>query len=159
MDLLWVLWEGLQDSVASVIQIGLIAIPVMVFIEFAKQYRWLDKISILTKPITRLLDLSEHALFPITVGLTFGLVFGAGVIIQSAREGKISLRDLFIVNLFLSICHGIIDETMVFVAIGVNGFVLIGLRLAMALIVTVVVARVFYRKPLEPAEGYLSNYR
>ncbi len=148
MEAFLILWDGLWASFAAVIQIGIIAIPVMVIIEFAKEYHWIEKITFLTKPITKLLNLSEHAIFPLTVGLTFGLILGAGVLIQTAREGNISLRDLFLLNVFLSICHGVVEETMLFVAIGVNGLILVTLRLFLALLVTLVVARVFYRNPV-----------
>ncbi|NLY55621.1 MAG: nucleoside recognition protein [Firmicutes bacterium] len=149
MEALLVLWDGLRASIGAVLQIGLIAIPIMVLIEFAKTYNWIERITFLTKPITRLLNLSEHAILPLTVGLTFGLILGAGVLIQTAREGNISLRDLFLLNVFLSICHGVIEETMVFVALGINGLLLVGLRFSIALLTTLIVARFFYRNPAE----------
>lgn len=149
MEALLVLWDGLRASIGAVLQIGLIAIPIMVLIEFAKTYNWIERITFLTKPITRLLNLSGHAILPLTVGLTFGLILGAGVLIQTAREGNISLRDLFLLNVFLSICHGVIEETMVFVALGINGLLLVGLRFSIALLTTLIVARFFYRNPAE----------
>jgi len=75
------------------------------------------------------------------VGLVFGLFYGSGVIIHEAKSGEITKADMHITVLFLLLCHSMFEDTLVFVAVGANGFLILGIRFAMALIATWVVSR------------------
>ncbi|MBO8126883.1 MAG: nucleoside recognition protein [Firmicutes bacterium] len=146
MEWIDILWEGFSGSLSSVANIATIVIPIMVVMQIAKEAQWLDKIAGLLTPLARLLDLPSKATLPLVVGLVFGLAYGAGVIIQSAKDGELTHRDLYIISLFLVICHAIFEDTMVFVAIGVSGSLLLGSRIILALLFTAIIARLLYRR-------------
>jgi hypothetical protein len=77
----------------------------------------------------------------LAVGLIFGLAYGSGVIIQSAKEGEMDTRSLTLVSIFLACCHAVVEDTLLFVAVGANGWLLLGLRTAAAFVVTMVISR------------------
>jgi len=108
-----------------------------------KDLRVVDRLSRLLAPLTRLLGLSERTSLTLLAGLLFGLAFGAGVIIESAREAGFSKRDLYLLTLFLSACHAVVEDTLIFVPLGINVLGLLALRLAVALILTMLLARVW----------------
>ena len=85
-------------------------------------------------------------LLALVAGLTLGIVYGAGVIIKAGREGNLSSRDLFLIALFLSTCHAVVEDTLLFVAVGGNFFWMLGTRLVIATLVTGTAA-IFLRRP------------
>lgn len=133
--------EATIGSLDSVYSIAIIVIPIMIVLQLLKDYNALDK---LTKPfqfISRLFNISKESVLPLLVGIIFGLSYGAGVIIQSAKEGNLSKRDLLLITVFLATCHAVFEDTLIFVAVGANGFLLLGFRLVAALIITYVLSK------------------
>ncbi len=137
------LMAGLSGSLKSVAKIAMIIIPIMVVIEILKAMSILEKIHFLLEPLLKLFKLPKEAALPLMAGLIFGLTFGAGLIIQAAREGYLSSKDLIVVNVFLALCHSLIEDTFLFVVLGANAITLIGIRLIVALIITFLLARYY----------------
>jgi len=73
---------------------------------------------------------------PLITGIIIGLTYGAGIIIHSIRTSNINKKEAFLILLFLSVCHAMIEDTLIFVVIGANGFILIAFRFALAIILT-----------------------
>lgn len=132
--------ELIQKSVAgsarSVFTIAKVVVPLMVILEAAKTLKVLDRISGYARGIIRPIGLSEKSTFPLMVGLIFGLAYGAGVIVQWAREGELNKKELYLLAIFLVACHGVVEDTFIFTAIGANGFLLLLTRTVVAIIIT-----------------------
>jgi hypothetical protein len=58
------------------------------------------------------------------------------VIIHSIKDHNIGRREAFLILLFLSVCHAIFEDTLIFVIIGANGMVLVIARLVLAFVLT-----------------------
>ncbi len=140
-DIVAVLWEGLSGGIKSVFNISLIVFPLMIVIEIARDLNLLEKLANLFKPITNLMGMSKESAFPLAIGLVFGLAYGAGVIIQNVKEGNIDKGSLVLVSIFLVCCHAVFEDTLVFVAVGANGFLLLTLRIVAAFIITYIVSK------------------
>lgn len=136
-----VLKEAVFGSLKSVWSIAIIVFPLMIVMEFARKYKVMDVISAGLRPLTRFLGVQRSAAFPLAVGLIFGLAYGSGVIIQSAQEGEIDMRSLTLVSIFLACCHAVVEDTLLFVAVGANGWLLLGLRTLAAFVVTMLVSK------------------
>jgi hypothetical protein len=98
----------------------------------------------------RRLNLSNRAAYPLLAGLFLGIVFGSGVIISFARDGSLTKRDLMLVLVFLGICHSIIEDTVVFIALGANGWILMAVRFTLAALAAFSVS-ILIRPRSEPA--------
>lgn len=144
-------WEALLGAVKTVAGLALIIIPLMVGIELLRHYDILDKWSRSVEPGARWLGMSAEAALPLVAGTAFGIAYGSGVIIDSAREGRLTPRDGLLLTAFLAPFHAVFEDTLLFVPQGVNPFLLLGLRFITALIVTVVLARFGLGKSLEAA--------
>ncbi|WXR61360.1 nucleoside recognition domain-containing protein [Peptostreptococcaceae bacterium AGR-M142] len=136
MDIIHILQEATISSLSSILSIAKIVIPLMLVLEFLREYKILDKLSNFLNPYIKFLGLSKNSSFPLLVGLIFGISYGAGVIVQSAKEGDISKQDLFLLSIFLIACHALIEDTLLFVAIGANGIILITVRFFTAILIT-----------------------
>ena len=73
--------------------------------------------------------------------MTFGLTFGAGVILEQVREQKFTKRELTLVILFLCTCHAVIEDTLIFIPLGINVLPLLLIRLTAAILLTLLIAR------------------
>ena len=93
------------------------------------------------------LKLSNNAAYPLLAGLFLGIIFGSGVIISFARDGSLTKRDLTLVLVFLGICHSIIEDTVVFIALGANGWVLISARFVLAALAAFMVSLLMRPRP------------
>jgi hypothetical protein len=128
--------EALRESLSTMAQIALIVFPILMVLRFAREAQIVDKISNYFEPLTRRLFMSKEATFPLIVGITFGLTYGAGVIVQAAKEGRLTGRDMLLINVFLGLNHAIFEDTLLFTAIGANPFWLLTTRFLLAIIFT-----------------------
>ncbi len=64
--------------------------------------------------------------FSILVGLILGITFGAGVLISHAKH--IDKNDMFFIVTFLMICHAILEDSLLFLIFGADGFIIIIFR-------------------------------
>ena len=124
--------EALTGSIKSVYSIGIIVIPLMIVLQLAKDYQILGRISHTLRFITKPLGISKTAVFPLLVGIFFGIGYGAGVIIDSLKEGNLTKKDGILLMIFLSACHGIIEDTLIFVMIGASGTLVVTIRIITA---------------------------
>ena len=108
----------LKDSLLLFGQLALIITAVMIMVEFFQEYRILDKLLALTSPFTRLLGISGEADLPLMAGLLLGIGYGGAIIIDSTRQGKLSSYDIYLINLFLVLCHSLIEDTLIWAALG-----------------------------------------
>lgn len=133
--------EAVHGGLHNVLIMAGIIIPVMVILQIGRELNVLDRVTVFVAPVLRLFGLSRRAAFPLLVGVIFGIAYGAGVIIEAARSGEISWRDLFLVNLFLSACHAVIEDTALFIAIGADPWIILGGRFLLAVVLTCLVSR------------------
>ncbi|SHF10885.1 nucleoside recognition domain-containing protein [Caloramator proteoclasticus] len=138
-----VLKEAFLGSMSSMWTVIKIVIPLMIVIEIIKELNLLNKICGIFKPLTKLLKISETTILPLFSGLFFGLVYGAGLIIDAAEEGNITRKDMYLVAVFLGACHAIVEDTLIFVQIGANGWIIFCVRLIAAFIITYIFGFIF----------------
>lgn len=115
------------------LKIFLIVMPLIMFLEWAKSQRWFGRFINATNPVFRPIGFRPHALFPLLIGILFGIAYGAGVLIPQSRSGDLDAKQVFLIAAFLGLCHAIIEDTFLFVALGANGLVIIVTRFLVAL--------------------------
>ncbi|MCX7828777.1 MAG: hypothetical protein N2315_06160 [Thermanaerothrix sp.] len=128
-------------ALKSVKNLAVIVVPLMILMQLARDYKLMERMLGIFTPVSRALGISKRASLPLMVGLAFGLAYGAGVIIQVSEEEGLSLKDRFLVVLFLVGCHAVVEDTLVFVAVGANGWLLLFSRVLVAVAVTALCAR------------------
>ncbi len=134
------------DSINLIVEMTIIIFIVMLIIEILKTFHILNKINNFTFKFTKYLGISPSANFPLLVGILIGISYGAGAIIASYKNKDMSRKDVLLVSVFLSICHALIEDTMLFVKIGANIFVIVFVRLITAIITTIIVKNTYAKK-------------
>ena len=109
--------------------------------------RILEKIGVIKKinqvlePGLRVLGMSKDAA-PITlIGMTLGLSYGGGLIIQEARSGKLSEKDAFLSVSLMGLSHSLFEDTILMMTIGAS---LVGILLGRVLF-TIIAMILFVR--------------
>lgn len=140
------LLDAVPGLVRTVLLLLVIVIPLSVAVELVKARgifgrrtgggRW-------TRRVSRLLGVSEPAIMPLAAGFLLGLAYGAGVILQYSEDGEVSYRDRVLVVLFLVACHAVIEDTLIFLPLGVNPLFLFVSRFVLAVLLTAGAARLW----------------
>lgn len=150
---------GLEKAALGVFQIALIVIPLMIGIQILKDLKWLNVLSKWMKPMTKMLGMKENTSYSLAAGLLFGLTFGAGVIIQAVKEDGVSKKDATLTFIFLAACHAVVEDTLVFVPLGIPVLPLLIIRLVMAILITMVIAYLWKRAELAKMKEATYEYR
>ncbi len=85
--------------------------------------------------------------FSIVAGLILGITYGAGVLLKEARSGSLSKKDILFIGTFLMICHSIIEDTLLFVIFGANYWIMVLVRIILALLISYMVVKVLLLPP------------
>lgn len=151
-----ILLAAIEKAGLGILQLAMIVIPLMIVIQILKDLQWLQKFSKGMSPITRSLGMNENTSTTMAAGLLFGLAFGAGVVIQAVEEDGVSKRDLTLAFLFLMACHAVVEDTLIFIPLGIPVWPLFLIRIGVAIILTLVVgffwkqSGIIRRKGAEP---------
>lgn len=139
---------GLQKAVLGALQLAMIVIPLMIGIQILKDLKWLNVFTGWMAPVTRGLGMNENTALVLTAGLIFGLAYGAGVLLQAVKEDGVSKKDATLAFIFLVACHAVVEDTLIFVPLGIPVFPLFIIRLCTAIALTLIVSRIWNRMEL-----------
>ena len=78
---------------------------------------WSLIIHIMKIPLSYL-GMSEKVANIILIGLTLGISFGGGFLIEESKKNNISKKDILLSLSFLSLCHSIIEDTILILLLG-----------------------------------------
>lgn len=148
-----ILLDTLPGLVRTVTLLLVIVIPLSVTVEVVKARGVFNKDARRGKwgrHLSRLLGVSEQAIMSLTAGFFLGLAYGAGLILQYSEDGELSHRDRVLIVLFLVACHAVVEDTLIFLPLGVNPLFLFVSRFVLAVILTAAVARLW---PVREPEG------
>lgn len=141
-----ILKEGLLGGLSTVLKMLAIIVPLMIFLELLRHYKWIDKITKITSPVLKRIGLGHKATFPLLVGIIFGISYGSGVIIDSVEEGEINKQEVTLILVFLVICHAIFEDTFIFWSLGSNLFILFFGRILGAILITGIFSKLLKEK-------------
>ena len=146
----WALGEG-----RNLLYIFLIILALLILMRLLERFGIIRGLTALLRPVLTLLGISERAAPLAIIGMTLGLTYGGGLIIQEARAGELSRHDVFCALTLLGICHSFIEDTLLMVVIGghLSGTLL--WRTLFALVTTFLAAQLLRRIPAALAERWL----
>ncbi|MBO8173191.1 MAG: hypothetical protein H0Z33_15040 [Bacillaceae bacterium] len=149
--------QAIETALMGIVQLSVIVIPLMIGIQILKDINAIRYLARGMSPFTRMLGVSSNTAVTLMAGLMFGLAFGAGVIIQTAREENLSKKDLYLLTIFLVACHAVVEDTLLFVPLGINVLPLLLIRLVVAFVITMITARIWERYEIHT--GLKSNQK
>jgi len=126
---------SLTNLGALLLKVFCIVVPLMIILEVAREFKVLDKLTKWLYPVVRPIGFKRDSIYPLLAGVIFGLSYGGGVLIGESKSGRVSANQIFLVALFLGMFHSIFEDTLLFTSVGANGFIILGVRIAVAFVV------------------------
>jgi hypothetical protein len=93
---------------------------VMMALHASESLGWIKYLVRFFRPLMRILGLPDQAATMWVTGAGFGLLYGSAVIMEEARRGALAKEQLEHVQISLGVNHSIVEETGLFLALGVN---------------------------------------
>lgn len=118
-----------------IMKITLIITGLMILQNIMKEFRILDFLSRMGAPLMRILGLSRNSSFLWIVAQILGLAYGSAVMIEAVEHTDISPAEADLLNHHIAINHSLLEDTLLFVAIGVPAGWIIAPRFALAIFV------------------------
>ncbi|MFS0674230.1 nucleoside recognition domain-containing protein [Ornithinibacillus sp. 179-J 7C1 HS] len=137
--------HGITTALLAVAQLAIIVIPLMVIMQFLREKGWLTKLSNVFAPITKVLGMEKNTSMTLVAGLTIGLAYGAGLMIQAVKEDGVSKKDMTLALIFLVSCHAVVEDTLIFIPLGIPVWPLLLIRLVTATVLTITIAFIWKR--------------
>jgi hypothetical protein len=107
------------DSLFLMLQIFLIVFAVMFVQQVLRECGMMRKLGRITSPLLSMLGLPAETGYAWIVAETVGVAYGSGILIEEVKSGKLSRPDADLINHFAAISHSQIEDTLLFVSIGV----------------------------------------
>lgn len=144
--------EGFQTAFVSVLQLAMIVIPLMVVLQFFRELGWMEKISKRLAPFTKAMGMEQNASMTLVAGLSIGLAYGAGVMVQAVKEDGVSKKDMYLAFIFLVSCHAVVEDTLVFIPLGIPVWPLLLIRFITAILLTAIIGHIWNKKTRQNRE-------
>lgn len=97
----------------------------------------------LLTPFLKLIGISKNAASFTLVGVTLGVSFGGGLLIDEAKKGVIDKKDMFLSLSLLCLCHSLIEDTLLMILIGGDLTGILLFRLLFSFVVMLLIARLY----------------
>ncbi|MDR0448671.1 MAG: transporter [Treponema sp.] len=109
----------LKDSLFLVLQIFLIVFTVMFLQRILAEFGLINKLGKIARLIMGFFGLSPNTAYVWIIANTLGLAYGAGVIIEEVKNGNLTRTEADLFNHHVAISHSQIEDTILFVSLGV----------------------------------------
>ena len=93
---------------------------VMVLIEAMTEFGFTERVAKLFRPFMAVMGLSPNVATMWVAGTFFGIVCGAAVIVDESASGRYSRDELRRLHMSLGICHSMIEDPVLFLALGIG---------------------------------------
>jgi len=130
-----VLIAWLHTSVVLIVTILLIVSALMILQKLLEEYNLLDAISRPMSPLMRFFGMPEQASFLWIVGNVVGLAYGGAIMIEQAESGALNNKEVNVLNHHLAMSHSLLEDTLLFGALGIGMWWIVITRLSFAFIV------------------------
>ncbi len=116
---------------------------VFILLEIVKKVGLIDKADkTIGKPI-KWLGLKSDSAAPLVTGIVLGIIYGAGIIDDLIKEQHINPKQVFLIAIFLGMCHALFEDTGLFLAIGANLFWITVPRIIVAIFITYLASKIY----------------
>jgi len=120
----------------------MIVTGLIIILDILKRVGVIEKINRLLEPVLRILGIGKDAI-PITVvGMTLGLAYGGALIIKDVKQSKLKKRDVFYALFLMSLCHSMIEDSLLMMSIGASYTGVFVFRIIFALIITYIFVKI-----------------
>ena len=122
-------------SFRLVIMIFVIISALMIAYRLLQEYKLINRLSKWIEPILKFFGLPKSTAFLWLIGYIVGLAYGGALMIDQMNEGKVTKAEGSLLNYHLAVSHSVIEDNLLFAALGVSFWFILVTRLIVAWIV------------------------
>ncbi len=149
------LFVWITSTLKNYLTIYLVMTGLIGLMRMMEKLHLLEKMYTLSEPILNFFGMSKKAAPIAIIGMTLGLAVGGGLIIDEAKSGNLSRKDIFLVLTSMCLLHSVIEDTIIMATIGADLSGILFARLLFSFIVFYGISRskfiqkiFFYETPL-----------
>ena len=125
---------GITSLRITVLIITVVTI-LMIAYRLLEEYNLINRLSKSIAPFLKIFGLPKNTAFLWLIGNIVGLAYGGALMIDQMNDGKVTKAEGSLLNYHLAISHSIIEDNLLFVALGVSLWWILVTRLIAAWIV------------------------
>lgn len=115
----------LASTAASLALTFAIILALLVLLDCLERLGITRRITVMMAPVLRVSGLEPAAAPVTTVGVLLGLTYGGALIIEEADRQRFAARTRFLALAWLSLSHSLIEDTLLFLALGADIWVVL----------------------------------
>ena len=138
-------WAWIQSTAATMLMLLVIIFALALLLDVLERLGITRRITALLAPVLRLSGLDSRVTPVTTVGVLLGLTYGGALIIEAAKKHQFDARTRFLALAWLSLSHGLIEDTILMLALGANVWVALVGRLIITILIVALLAKFTYR--------------
>lgn len=123
------------STIKMLVKIVLLVLAIMVGQRLLDDFGVIKVLAKLTSPLMKVFGLDSNASFLWLVVNTAGYAYGAGIIIDQVKNGGMKAQQADLFNHHAAVCHSLLEDTALLMAIGASFFWLTIPRLLAAIVV------------------------
>ncbi len=125
----------LKSSLQVTLLIAVIVFSLNLLYNLLNAYRLIPRLSKGIEPLLKFFGLPASTGFLWLIGYIVGLAYGGALMMDQMKEGKVNRTGANLLNYHLAMSHSILEDNLLFVALGVSLWWILGVRLLAAWIV------------------------
>ena len=125
----------LKTSLNIALLITAIVFSLNLLYNILNHYNHIEKLSRGLSPFLKIFGLPENTGFLLLIGYIVGLAYGGALMMDQIKEGQVTRTDANLLNHHLALSHSVIEDNLLFVALGVSIWWILAVRLSLAWVV------------------------
>lgn len=123
------------SSIKVVFTIMVVVTSLMILHYILDEFKLMSGLSKLFAPLMKVFGLSPNSAFLWLVGNVVGLAYGGAIMMEQVEQKKLTYKEGNLLNYHLAMNHSLLEDTLIFVAIGIPALWIIIPRVLFAIVV------------------------
>lgn len=143
------------DQAINLASIYFVILGLLAMMRILHAIKAIDLMNRILRPLLSLIGIGPKASAITVIGLTMGLSYGGGLIINEAKSGSIGKEDIFYSLTLMGLCHSLIEDTLLLMLIGGHLSGIFWGRLVFAILAMAGIVQIVRRLPETVQNKYL----
>ncbi|MFA6922839.1 MAG: nucleoside recognition protein [Bacteroidales bacterium] len=133
LDFAGVMKSWITNTIILSVKIIVLVNLLMLIQKILDEFNLFEFISKIISPFLKVMGLPQKTAFLWIIANVIGLVYGGAIMIEEVSQGKLMKKDADLLNHHIGISHSTLEDTLLFMAIGVPAFWIVVPRLGFAM--------------------------
>ena len=143
----------------NMLMIFLIVLGLLVLMRVLRTVGAADAMNRPLGPVLTSMGIGRDAATITVFGLVLGISYGGGLIIRAANSGEIRQRDTFFAITLMTLCHSLVEDTLLMLSLGADLTGLLLARMAFTWVMMTILVRIVSQMPDHVFHRYLFRSR